>query len=153
MFPAVSLRQCTSDGPSMFAARLPISHGHESQIIYSPAIIDMLKAQKTSQNPQPNHLVFTIPNSPYINDRDSLRYSWTQVIKAAGVIYRKPYPCLITAASHALAHKEDYVSVVKALGHSLKVLHDHYANCTEGRSVINALELIQGAYSGGGDHE
>jgi integrase len=125
----------------------------ERVVNLSPAIIAMLKARKTSQQPQPNDLVFSTPNGLPINDRNFRRRAWTEVLKTAGVAYRKPYTCRSTAASHALANGEDYVSVAKALGHSPKVLHDNYADVIESRSVINTLELIQSAYSGGGDHE
>jgi integrase len=138
-----------------------ITRGHEGQtktkqertVHLSPAIIAMLKARKTLQQPQPNNLVFPTPNGLPINDRNFRRSAWKKVLKAVGVTYRKPYTCRSTAASHALANKEDYVSVAKALGHSARVLHDNYAEVIESRSVINTLEFIQGAGSGGGDHE
>lgn len=138
-----------------------ITRGHEGQtktkrertVNLSPAIIAMLKTRKKEYQPQPNDLVFPTPNGLPINDRNFRRRAWTEVLKAAGVAYRKPYTCRSTAASHALANREDYVSVAKALGHSARVLHDNYAEVIESRSVINTLEgLLDGGY-GGGDRE
>jgi integrase len=131
----------------------PTKTKRERTLELSPALVAMLKARKAAQNPEPNDLVFTTPNGLPINDRNFRRRPWTEVLKAAGVVYRKPYTCRSTAASHALANKEDYVSVARALGHSPKVLHDHYADVIESRSVINTLEFLQGGGSGGGDHE
>jgi integrase len=125
----------------------------ERTVNLSPAIIAMLKARKASRQPQPNDLVFSTPTGLSINDKNFCRRAWKTVLREAGVAYRRPYTCRKTAASHALAKREDYVSVAKALGHSPRVLHDNYADIIESRSVINTLELIQSVYSGGGDHE
>ncbi len=126
-----------------------ITRGHEGQtktkrdrtVNLSPA---MLKARREKYQPQPSDLVFSTPTGLPINDRNFRRRAWTEVLRAANVPYRKPYTCRSTAASHALANQEDYVSVAKALGHSPRVLHDHYADVIESRSVINTLEQIQG---------
>lgn len=125
----------------------------ERTLDLSPALVAMLKTRHAAYNPSPNDLVFTTPSGLPMNDRNFRRRAWTEVLKAAGVVYRKPYACRSTAASHALANGEDYVSVAKALGHSPKVLHDHYADIIESRSVINTLEFLQGGGSGGGDRE
>lgn len=125
----------------------------ERVVNLSPAIVAMLKARKASRHPQPNDLVFTTPTGLSINDHNFRRRAWTEVLKAAGVAYRKPYTCRSTAASHSLASGENYIAVAKALGHSPKVLHDNYAGVIESRSVINTLELVQFSCLGGGDHE
>jgi integrase len=113
----------------------------------------MLKVREERYQPQPNDLVFTTQNGLPINDRNFRRRAWTEVLRAAGVDYRRPYNCRATAASHALANREDYISVAKALGHSPRVLHDNYAEVIESRSVINTLEGILDGGSGGGDRE
>jgi integrase len=131
----------------------PTKTKKERTVNLSPVITAMLKARKVAQQPQPNDLVFFTPTGLPINDLNFRRRAWTQVLKAAGVVYRKPYTCRSTALSHALAKGEDYISVAKAAGHSPKVLHDNYAEVIERRSVINTLELIQSVYLGDDDHE
>jgi integrase len=129
----------------------PTKTRREQTMELSPALVAMLRARRDAQQSQPNDLVFTTPNGLPINDRNFRRRAWTEVLKAAGVAYRKPYTCRSTAASHALAKGENYISVAKALGHSPKVLHDHYAEVIESRPVINTLEVVQGIGFGGGD--
>jgi integrase len=131
----------------------PTKTKRDRTVNLSPAIVSMLKARRERYQPQPNDLVFPTPNGLPINDRNFRRRAWTEVLKAARVDYRKPYTCRSTAASHALANREDYISVAKALGHSPRVLHDNYAEVIESRSVINTLEGILDGGSGGGDRE
>jgi integrase len=102
----------------------------------SPSIAAMLKQRKESQQPNPTDLVFTTPTGLSINDRNFRRRAWTQVLKAVGVPYRKPYASRCTAISHALAAGVDYISVAKAAGHSPQILHENYANVIERRSVF-----------------
>ena len=96
----------------------------------------MLERRKADKQPNPSDLVFTTPTGLPINDRNFRRRAWTQVLKAAGVTYRKPYTTRSTAASHAIASGQNYVNVAKAVGNSPKVLHDRYVNIIENRSVF-----------------
>ena len=102
----------------------------------SPSIAAMLKRRKADKQPNPSDLVFTTPTGLPINDRNFRRRAWTQVLKAAGVTYRKPYTTRSTAASHAIASGQNYVNVAKAIGNSPKVLLDHYINTIENCSVF-----------------
>lgn len=102
----------------------------------SPSIGLMLEKRKKLLQPQPSDLVFTTPTGLPINDRNFRRRAWTQVLKSVGIPYRKPYTTRSTAASHALAAGEDYISVAKALRHSPQVLHERYANVINKRSVF-----------------
>lgn len=102
----------------------------------SPSIAAMLKQRKDNCHANQADLVFTTPTGLSINDRNFRRRAWTQVLKAAGVLYRKPYTSRSTAISHALAAGQDYISVAKAAGHSPQVLHDNYANIIENRSIF-----------------
>jgi integrase len=102
----------------------------------SPSIIAMLDRRNKAQQPQASDLVFFTPTGLPINDRDFRRRAWSNVLKAAGVKYRSPYKCRSTVASHSIASGVDYVSVAKALGNSPKVLHDHYLDIIESRSIF-----------------
>jgi integrase len=102
----------------------------------SPSIAAMLKQRRDNCQANPADLVFTSPTGLPIDDKNFRRRAWTQVLKAAGVPYRKPYTSRSTAISHALAAGQDYISVAKAAGHSPKVLHDNYANIIESRPIF-----------------
>jgi integrase len=102
----------------------------------SPSIVTMLNRRNEDQQPQASDLVFFTQTGLPINDRNFRRRAWTNVLNAAGVDYRSPYKCRSTAASHSIASGVDYVSVAKALGNSPKVLHDHYLDIIESRSVF-----------------
>ena len=102
----------------------------------SPSITAMLKRRKEDRQPNSSDLVFTTPTGLSINDRNFRRRAWTQVLKAVGVPYRKPYTTRSTAASHAIASGQDYISVARAVGNSPQVLHEHYINIIENRSVF-----------------
>jgi integrase len=102
----------------------------------SPSIVAMLKRRNEAQQPQASDFVFFTPTRLPINDRNFRRRAWTNVLKAAGVDYRSPYKCRSTAASHSIASGVDYISVAKALGNSPKVLHDHYLDIIESRSIF-----------------
>jgi integrase len=102
----------------------------------SPSIVAMLARRNEAQQPQASDLVFFTPTGLPLNERDFRRRAWTNVLKAAGVKYRSPYKCRSTAASHSIASGVDYVSVAKALGNSPKVLHDHYLDVIESRSIF-----------------
>ena len=102
----------------------------------TPSMAAMLKRRKAEKQPNPLDLVFTTPTGLPINDRNFRRRAWTQVLKAAGVTYRKPYTTRSTAASHAIASGQNYVNVAKAIGNSPKVLLDHYINTIENCSVF-----------------
>lgn len=102
----------------------------------SPSIVAMLKRRMEAQQPKPSDLVFFTPNGLPIDDRNFRRRAWTMVLKDAGVKYRSPYKSRGTAASHSLAAGVDYISVAKALGNSPRVLHAHYSDIIESRSVF-----------------
>ncbi len=102
----------------------------------SPSISAMLKQRKDNCQANPVDLVFTTPTGLSINDRNFRRRAWTQVLKEAGVKYRSPYKSRSTVASHSITSGVDYVSVAKALGNSPKVLHDHYLDIIESRSIF-----------------
>jgi integrase len=102
----------------------------------SPSIAAMLEQRKEKLQPSPSDLVFTTPTGLSINDRNFRRRAWTQVLKAAGVPYRKPYTTRSTAISHALAANPDYISVARAAGHSPQVMHENYADVIDRRSVF-----------------
>jgi integrase len=102
----------------------------------SPSMTAMLEQRKAEKQPKPSDLVFTTPTGLSINDRNFRRRAWTQVLKAAGVPYRKPYTTRSTAISHALAANPDYISVARAAGHSPQVMHENYADVIDRRSVF-----------------
>jgi integrase len=102
----------------------------------SPSIAAMLERRKTDKQPNPSDLVFTTPTGLPINDRNFRRRAWTQVLKSAGLSYRKPYTTRSTAISHALATNPDYISVARAAGHSPQVMHENYADVIDRRSVF-----------------
>lgn len=102
----------------------------------SASIVVMLKRRMETQQPESSDLVFFTPTGLPIDDRNFRRRAWTEVLKAAGVKYRSPYKSRGTAASHALAAGVDYISVANALGNSPKVLHDHYVDIIESRSIF-----------------
>lgn len=106
----------------------------------SPSIAAMLQRRQDDRQPNPSDLVFTTPTGLPINDRNFRRRAWTQVLKTVGVAYRKPYTTRSTAASHALASGQDYISVARAVGNSPQVLHEHYINIIEDRSVFVDFE-------------
>lgn len=110
--------------------------GRSRTVNLSPSIATLLEARYRSQQPQPSDLVFTTPTGLPIDDRSFRRRAWAKVLAAVGVPYRKPYTSRSTAISHALAAGVDYISVAKAAGHSPQVLHDHYANVIENKSVF-----------------
>jgi integrase len=106
----------------------------------SSSIATMLERRKEDLQPQPSDLVFSTPTGLSINDRNFRRRAWTQVLKAAGVEYRKPYTTRSTALNHALVNGAHYINVAKAAGHSPQVLHDKYVNAIDKRSVFVDFE-------------
>jgi integrase len=102
----------------------------------SRSTIAILKRRMESQQPKQSNLVFFTPTGLPIDDRNFRRRAWTKVLEAAEVNYRSPYTSRSTVASHSIVSGVDYVSVAKALGNSPKVLHDHYVNIIESRSIF-----------------
>jgi integrase len=97
---AAGLRwQCVADDCTTVHFCRSITRGLESStknkkertIDVSPAIVAMLNARRKATKPKPNDLIFTTLTGLSIDDRNFRRRAWTQVLKAAGVIYRKPY--------------------------------------------------------------
>lgn len=105
-----------------------------------PSIVAMLKRRMEAQQPKPSDLVFFTPTGLPMDDRNFRRRAWTKVLQAAGVKYRCPYTTRSTVASHSIASGANYISVAKALGNSPKVLHDHYLDIIESRSIFVDFE-------------
>jgi integrase len=101
-----------------------------------PSTAAMLRSRFESSQTDPNDLVFTSPTGLPLDIHGFRRRAWTQVLKDAGIPYRKPYATRHTAVSHALANGADYIAVAKATGHNPQVMHTHYANSINKNSVF-----------------
>lgn len=96
----------------------------------------MLKTRSDSCKPSLSDLVFTTPAGLPVDIQNFRRRAWTQVLKNAGIPYRKTYATRHTAISHALANGANYIDVAKATGHNPQVMHTHYANSINKSSVF-----------------
>jgi integrase len=101
-----------------------------------PSTAAMLRSRFESSQADPNDLVFTSPTGLPLDIHGFRRRAWTQVLKDAGIPYRKPYATRHTAISHALANGANYIDVAKATGHNPQVMHTHYANSINKNSVF-----------------
>jgi integrase len=102
----------------------------------SSSVAVMLRARAEVDQPKPDDLVFNTPKGLPIDMHRFRSRAWTQVLKAAGVLYRKPYATRHTAVTHALANGANYIDVAKATGHSIDVMHKFYASSINKESVF-----------------
>jgi integrase len=102
----------------------------------SSSVAAMLHARAEVDHPKPDDRVFSTPKGLPIDMHRFRSRAWTQVLKAAGVPYRKPYATRHTAVTHALANGANYIDVAKATGHSIDVMHKSYANSINKESVF-----------------
>jgi integrase len=101
-----------------------------------PSTAAMLRSRFEASQVDPSDLVFTSPTGLPIDIHGFRRRAWTQILKGAGIPYRKPYATRHTAISHALANGANYVDVAKATGHNPQVMHTHYASSINKNSVF-----------------
>jgi integrase len=112
-----------------------VSRGHhrdttktgESRIVpLTKTVVEMLRSQYQSTNPEPDNLVFPAPQGGYLNDNRFRGKIWKPVLESIGIAYRKPYNLRHSGASHAMANGADVAALAEQTGHSKRVLMSTY---------------------------
>ncbi len=97
-----------------------------------------LVSMRQSKNPAPADLVFTGARGGVLSDRNWRRI-WANVLKLAGVPYRRPYLARHTVASHALDANYPITEVAEQIGNLPSTLLARYAGAARRRAFPDLL--------------
>ncbi|NJM47279.1 MAG: tyrosine-type recombinase/integrase [Alkalinema sp. RU_4_3] len=111
--------------------RKPTKTNRSREFRVTDRLASMLLARRP-ENPQLDGLVFPAPEGGPIDDHNFRNRAWVQVLKAAGVPYRKPYNTRHTFISHAIAGGLNPMAIAQMTGHDPEVLFAHYAADIQG---------------------